>query len=142
MNNDFANYRHSRATAMDGGSTRNAGAISSESGNPVELIPSLYLGGAMDRQPCVYILTNIHNGTLYIGVTSDLPKRIWQHKNKVIEGFTKKYGVDRLVWYEAHESMDSAIRREKAIKKWNRYWKLQIIEEMNSDWRDLYNEIL
>ena len=96
----------------------------------------------MDRQPCVYILTNIRNGTLYVGVTSDLPKRIWQHKNKVLEGFTKKYKLDKLVWFEVHETMMSAIQREKAIKYWKREWKLMVIEEMNPEWRDLYDEII
>ena len=70
----------------------------------------------MDRQPCVYILTNKRNGTLYVGVTSDLTKRIWQHKNKVVEGFSKEYGLNRLVWYEVHETMDSAIQKEKGPK--------------------------
>jgi len=96
----------------------------------------------MERQPCVYILTNKRNGTLYVGVISDLIKRIWQHKNKLAEGFTRKYGLDKLVWYEVHESMISAIRREKAIKFWKRRWKLRAIETMNPDWRDLYEEII
>ncbi len=91
----------------------------------------------MEKQPCVYILTNKRNGTLYIGVTSHLPKRIWEHKNKVAKGFTQKYGVSTLVWYEVHETMESAIQREKAIKFWKRNWKLKIIEEMNPDWLDL-----
>ena len=96
----------------------------------------------MDRQPCVYILTNNRNGTLYIGVTSDLPKRIWEHKAKIIDGFSKKYNADTLVWFELHTSMVSAISREKTIKKWNRNWKIQLIEKTNPDWRDLYKEIL
>ncbi len=95
----------------------------------------------MEKQPCVYILTNRHNGTLYGGVTSDLPKRIWQHKNKIMQGFTLKYGLDKLVWYERHETMESAIMREKAIKNWKRKWKLQTIEIMNPDWLDLYEEL-
>lgn len=96
----------------------------------------------MEKHPCVYILSNQRNGTLYIGVTSNLPKRIWEHKNKVVKGFTQKYGLDRLVWYELHESMLSAIQREKAIKFWKRNWKLKAIEMMNPDWRDLYEEVV
>lgn len=93
-------------------------------------------------QPCVYILASQRNGTLYVGVTSDLVARIWQHKNDVAEGFTNKYAVHSLVWYEVHETMASAITREKIIKKWNRTWKLKLIEKSNSEWIDLYNEIL
>ena len=96
----------------------------------------------MERQPCVYILTNSRNGTLYVGVTSNLPKRIWEHKNHVIEGFSHLYHLEKLVWYEIHDSMESAIRREKAIKKWIRVWKLIVIEEMNPNWRDLYEDIV
>ena len=95
----------------------------------------------MHRKPCVYILASKQNGTLYIGVTSDLPKRIWVHKTKVVKGFARKYGVDKLVWYELHDSIMSAIQREKAIKKWKRSWKLKIIEEMNPHWRDLYEDL-
>ncbi len=95
----------------------------------------------MEKQPCVYILTNKRNGTLYVGVTSNLRKRIWEHKNKVVKGFTRKYGLNNLVWYERHETMGSAIQREKAIKFWKRYWKLKVIEEMNPDWLDLYKEL-
>lgn len=90
----------------------------------------------------VYIATNKRNGTLYIGVTSDLIKRIWQHRNKVIEGFTTKYNVSMLVYHEACDDMNSAILREKQMKKWNRAWKLRIIEEMNPNWEDLYNKII
>jgi putative endonuclease len=96
----------------------------------------------MERHPCVYILSNNRNGTLYVGVTSDLIKRIWGHKNKVTDGFSHTYKLDKLVWYELHESMESAIQREKAIKKWYRKWKLNVIEEMNPEWRDLYKDIL
>ena len=92
-------------------------------------------------QPCVYILASKRNGTLYVGVTSDLLARTWQHKNSAVEGFTSKYDVYYLVWYELHESMDSAIAREKAIKKWNRTWKLKLIEKLNPEWKDLYNDI-
>ena len=93
------------------------------------------------RIPCVYILASKPNGTLYVGVTSDLIQRIWQHRNGFVEGFTKRYGVHRLVWYEVHECMESAIRREKAIKKWHRAWKIELVEKNNPTWRDLYNEI-
>lgn len=87
-------------------------------------------------------MTNQRNGTLYIGVTSDLAKRIWQHKNEVADGFTKKYRLHTLVWYEPHETMDSAIMREKALKLWQRVWKVRLIEQLNPNWRDLYPEIL
>ncbi|MDA1014012.1 MAG: GIY-YIG nuclease family protein [Planctomycetota bacterium] len=94
------------------------------------------------KEPAVYILASQRNGTLYIGVTSDLVQRIWQHKNNVVEGFTKEYGVHMLVWYELHEDMESAIIREKRLKKWNRAWKLRLIEEMNPNWNDLYDSII
>ena len=94
------------------------------------------------KLPCVYILASKRNGTLYLGVTSNLVQRIWQHKNDFVEGFTKRYGVHTLVWFEAHESMESAIAREKAIKEWNRVWKLELIEKVNPTWRDLYDEIV
>ncbi len=96
----------------------------------------------VSKQPAVYILASERNGTLYIGVTSDLPKRVWEHKNDVVEGFTKRYSVHRLVYYELHEDMESAIRREKQMKKWNRAWKLELIEKQNPDWRDLWEGIL
>ena len=82
------------------------------------------------------------NGTLYIGVTSDLVKRVWEHKNNVVEGFTKRYGVHQLVWYELHENMESAIKREKQLKEWNRQWKLELIEDTNPNWQDLYPVII
>jgi putative endonuclease len=95
-----------------------------------------------ERQPCVYILASRVRGTLYTGVTSDLPGRIWQHRNDLLPGFTRQYQVHRLVWFERHECMDSAILREKRIKHWNRAWKLEMIESTNPDWRDLYSDIL
>lgn len=95
-----------------------------------------------NKQPAVYILANKRNGTLYTGVTSDLIQRIWQHKNGEIDGFTKKYGVHILVYFELFESMYDAIAREKAIKKWKREWKLSLIEIKNPYWRDLWNEII
>ena len=94
------------------------------------------------KSPYVYILTNNPKGTLYIGVTSNLVQRVWQHKNDLVEGFTKQYGVHRLVWYELHETMESAIAREKALKKWNRAWKIELIEKTNPKWTDLYYEII
>ncbi len=96
----------------------------------------------MSKQPCVYILASDKNGTLYLGVTSDLVKRVWEHKNDVVPGFTNRYGVHDLVWYELHDSMESAIAREKAIKEWKRQWKLELIESMNPEWKDLYPELL
>ena len=93
------------------------------------------------KNPCVYILASKRNGTLYIGVTSDLVKRIWEHKQDLADGFTKKYAVHRLVYYEPHEEMIAAITREKQIKKWKRDWKLRLIEEKNPEWKDLYAEL-
>lgn len=94
------------------------------------------------KQPVVYILASQRNGTLYIGVTSDLIKRIWEHKNDVVEGFTQKYKVHQLVYFEQHQDMLAAITREKQIKKWNRAWKLALIEKNNPDWRDLWPDIV
>lgn len=94
------------------------------------------------KQPAVYILASQRNGTLYIGVTSNLVQRIWQHKNNEVEGFTKKYHVHFLVYFELHEDMNEAIRREKQLKKWNREWKLRLIEKDNPDWKDLYDDIV
>ena len=94
------------------------------------------------KTPCVYILASRRNGTLYIGVTSDLVQRIWQHKNDLEQGFTMRYGVHRLVWYEVHETMESAILREKALKKWSRAWKVRLIQETNPDWKDQYDDIV
>lgn len=95
----------------------------------------------MIKQPAVYILASKRNGTLYIGVTSNLRKRVWEHKNDVVEGFTKKYHVHHLVYYELHGDMLSAIEREKQIKKWNRAWKLELIEGQNPDWMDLWDQL-
>ena len=95
----------------------------------------------MDKQPAVYILASKRNGTLYIGVTSDLVKRAWEHKNGITGGFTKKYGVHRLVYYELFADMISAITREKQMKKWRRAWKIELIEKDNRDWRDLWPDI-
>jgi putative endonuclease len=94
------------------------------------------------RQPCVYILASRRNGTLYAGVTSNLHARVWQHRNDVVEGFSSRYRVHDLVWFEVHETMESAIGREKVIKEWKRAWKVDLIETSNPYWRDLYPEIL
>jgi putative endonuclease len=96
----------------------------------------------MTKQPVVYILASKRNGTLYIGVTSNLIKRVWEHKNKLVKGFSKQYDVHQLVWYELHESMESAILREKRVKGWKRSWKLNLIERMNPDWKDLYHSLI
>jgi putative endonuclease len=95
----------------------------------------------MPKQTAVYILASKRNGTLYTGVTSDLVKRIWEHKNDLVDGFTKQYRVHNLVWYELHADMITAIEREKNIKEWKREWKLNLIEKKNPDWRDLYDDI-
>jgi len=94
------------------------------------------------KQPCVYILTNQRNGTLYTGVTSDLVKRVWEHKNDLAQGFTKRYSVHTLVWFEVHAEMLEAIAREKAIKGWRRQWKIKLIESVNPEWRDLHPDLL
>jgi len=96
----------------------------------------------VNKRPAVYILASKRNGTIYIGVTSDLVKRIWEHNNNLVEGFSKRYGVHQLVWYELHENMESAIRREKQLKEWKRHWKLKLIEDTNPNWLDLYPNII
>jgi len=96
----------------------------------------------VEKQPAVYILASNRNGTLHIGVTSELTKRVWEHKNDLVEGFTRRYNVHRLVWYELHESMESAIKRGKSMKEWKRVWKLELIESVNPDWEDLYHTII
>ena len=93
------------------------------------------------KRPTVYILASEYYGTLYIGVTSDLIKRMYQHKNKLIEGFSKQYNVDQLVYYEVGDGMAAAIAREKQLKRWMRRWKIELIESVNPDWRDLTSEI-
>jgi putative endonuclease len=94
------------------------------------------------KQPCVYILASGRNGTLYVGVTSDVVRRIWQHKNRFVSGFAERYTALTLVWFEVHAAMDTAIMREKSIKKWKRRWKLELIEKMNPYWRDLYEDVV
>jgi len=93
-------------------------------------------------QAYVYLLASQKNGTLYAGVTSDLIKRVWQHKNDVVDGFSKKYNVHLLVWYEVHDEIGSAIVREKQIKEWKRLWKMELIEKSNPTWKDLYSEVV
>ena len=95
----------------------------------------------MTRQLAVYILASRRHGTIYVGVTIDLVNRVWEHKNNVVEGFTKKYGVHELVYFEMHADMAQAIQREKRIKKWNRAWKIELIEKENPDWNDLWPQI-
>ncbi len=96
----------------------------------------------MSKQPAVYLLSSKRSGTLYVGVTSNLVKRVWEHRNNLVEGFTKRYGVHQLVWYELHASMDSAIKREKRLKDWKREWKVHLIESTNPNWEDLYPMIV
>ena len=94
---------------------------------------------AKSKCPCVYILASGRNGTIYVGVTSDLPDRMEQHRQGLTPGFTSRYGVKDLVYYEHHETMEMAIAREKRLKKWNRLWKIKLIESMNPEWHDLYD---
>ncbi|MFV0447997.1 MAG: GIY-YIG nuclease family protein [Vibrio sp.] len=94
-----------------------------------------------DKQPCVYILSSSNKNTVYIGVTSCLPKRIWQHKNGFVEGFTQRYRVHYLVYYEVHDNMESAIVREKQLKRWKRAWKNKLISSFNRGWLDLSSSI-
>jgi putative endonuclease len=96
----------------------------------------------MDKQPCVYLMASKRNGTLYVGVTSNLVRRVSQHKNGSLSGFTERYAVKRLLWYELHGTMESAISREKRIKNWKRAWKLELIEKNNPEWRDLYEQMV
>ncbi len=96
----------------------------------------------MDKYSYVYIIANKRNGTLYIGVTSNLIKRVYEHKNELADGFSKKYKLHKLVYYEQHLNIEAAITREKQLKKWNRLWKLKLIESINPKWRDLYQDII
>ena len=96
-------------------------------------------GTPMPKRGTVYILASRRNGTLYVGVTSDLVRRVWEHKHNLIEGFTKQHSVHRLVYFEEHDDIHDAIVREKRLKKWNRAWKIRLIEEANPGWRDLYD---
>ena len=93
------------------------------------------------KQYCVYILTNQHNKVLYIGVTGNLPKRVYEHKNKLVDGFTKKYNVNKLVYFEQIEYVMSALNREKQLKNWHKEWKRNLITEFNSEWKDLSDSL-
>jgi putative endonuclease len=93
------------------------------------------------KRPCAYILASRRNGTIYVGVTSDVTRRVWEHRLGAVDSFTREYGVHRLVYAEFHETMEEAISREKRIKKWRRAWKLELIERGNPQWRDLYDEL-
>lgn len=90
----------------------------------------------------VYITTNAPRGVLYVGMTSDLPRRAWEHQNKLLEGFTRRYGADRLVYFEEHADATTAARRERAMKRWRRDWKIELVEQGNLTWRDLHSEVL
>lgn len=94
------------------------------------------------RQPAVYIMASRERGTLYIGATGDLKRRVWEHRDGVVEGFTHRYDINHLVWFEHHPNFPAAIAREKQLKKWNRAWKLELIETTNPGWRDLWNDLL
>jgi putative endonuclease len=107
-----------------------------------ESLKKICYNNSMSKTPAVYIITNKKHGTLYIGVTSNLTARIYQHKNHLIDGFSKKYNLDKLVYFEVHTNMYEAITREKALKKWKREWKIELIEKTNSNWMDLYEQIL
>jgi putative endonuclease len=95
----------------------------------------------MMKRPCVYILASKRNGTLYVGVTSDIARRAWEHRSEIVEGFTKRYAAHHLVHVQFHDTMPDAILREKQIKKWRRSWKLELIERDNPQWRDLYEDL-
>ncbi|PIU73697.1 hypothetical protein COS78_00840 [Candidatus Shapirobacteria bacterium CG06_land_8_20_14_3_00_40_12] len=90
----------------------------------------------------VYMMASRKNGTLYVGVTSNLKRRVFEHRNEIIDGFTKEYGVHRLVYFEEHNNINQAIKREKQLKKWRRVWKIELIEKQNNNWNDLYQKIL
>ena len=93
------------------------------------------------KQFVVYILASKKNGTFYVGMTSNLPKRIWEHKHKVVKGFTEKYSIQHLVYYEMHGDAEQAVRRESRLKEWQRQWKIDLIEENNPEWNDLYGTL-
>ena len=96
----------------------------------------------MEKAGYVYIMANRKNGTIYTGVTSDLAKRVYEHREGLVPGFTKRYGCKRLVWFELHADFPSAIHRETQLKRWNRAWKVELIEQINPDWRDLWEDLI
>ena len=96
----------------------------------------------MEKQFCVYMLASAPRGTLYTGVTSNLVQRVAQHKAKLVEGFSSRYGLDKLVWYELHDTAETAILREKQLKRWRRLWKIELIESTNCHWRDLFEDVV
>jgi putative endonuclease len=96
----------------------------------------------MEERAFVYIMASARNGTIYLGSTNDLARRVWEHRNDVVEGFTRKYGCKLLVWFEVHETLEAARRRERQMKEWKRVWKLREIEGLNPDWSDLYDRIV
>lgn len=98
-------------------------------------------GSEMEKRFYVYILAKARNSTFYVGVTSDLRKRIWEHKNELVEGFTQRYKIKTLVYFEIFDDAENAIKREKRLKKWPRDWKMRVIEKINPNWRDLYDDI-
>jgi putative endonuclease len=107
--------------------------------------PLIPAQAGIQREPMsffVYVLASRRNGTLYIGMTDNLARRVWEHQSGAVPGFTKKYGVKTLVWYELHESRETAFQRERQLKKWNRAWKLKLIEQLNPNWRDLTVELV
>lgn len=108
---------------------------------PFIVIPAKAGIRIMEKKYYVYIMAKARNSTFYVGMTSDLKKRIWEHKSKAADGFTKKHDIKDLVYFEIFNDPENAIKREKRLKKWNRIWKMRIIEEMNPDWKDLYEEI-
>ena len=110
--------------------------------NHFSILDSSDPGAIMDKKPAVYILASERNGTLYIGVTSDLIKRDWEHREGVVDGFTKKYSVHKLVYFEQYDDMENAIIREKRLKKWRRAWKRNRIEQGNPHWNDLWQQIV
>lgn len=108
--------------------------------SPLTRVCLAFLFGPM-KQPCVYLLASSSHGTFYTGVTSDLPRRLYEHRTGAADGFTKRYGIKRLVWFEQHETMEAAILREKQIKRWARAWKYELVNSVNPTWRDFAEDL-